>query len=72
MIVHYANWVHSCREFKDGLKIDVKTWNNDYTTKNIQIVFVCSGDKTREDYEKSMEDMPWVALPFGTDEKRIE
>ena len=44
-------------------------WNKD-GAKNIQVVVV-SGDQDQGGFTTSMNDAPWVALPFGADKTEI-
>ena len=45
-------------------------WNDD-GAKNIQVIFV-SGDRNQDGFNSLMEDVSWVALPFGADKSKIE
>ena len=41
-------------------------WNKDGLEKNIQVLMV-SGDRDLEEYAYTIEKIPWIAMPFGTD-----
>ena len=70
MIVYSASWWGGCQPFKANLKNYYNTWNKD-GANNLQVVIV-SGDQNPEGFKSTMDDAPWVALPFGADKSQYE
>ena len=70
MIVFSASWWGGCTPFKASLKNFYNEWNKD-GAQNIQVVIV-SGDQNQDGFNSTMNDMPFVALPFGANKAAIE
>ena len=65
LIVHSAAWCGSCANFKNNLRTYYDKWNEDAGINENVKVLIVSGDKDKEGYEATMEDVPWHALPYG-------
>ena len=68
VIFYNASWCNQgCGMFRSALKYAYLEWNKD-NQKNIQVVTV-SMDRTLDEFETTMEEMPWVAIPFSSEAK---
>ena len=71
MIFYNASWCGSgCGDFRAQLKAWYPEWNKD-GAKNIQIISVTM-DRTEAEYETTMEEVPWIGMPWGFDKDVIK
>ena len=67
-IFYNASWCNQgCGNFRGALKYAYMDWNKD-DQKNIQIITV-SMDRSEDEFETTMEEIPWVSLPWGSEQK---
>lgn len=62
-----AHWCPPCRSFTPKL---AEFYKKLHTEKNFEIVFV-SSDKSKDEFDKYYEEMPWLALPFSDRDRKV-
>jgi len=62
-----AHWCPPCRGFTPKL---AEFYKKLHTEKNFEIVFV-SSDKSKDEFDKYYEEMPWLALPFSDRDRKV-
>ena len=62
-----AHWCPPCRVFTPKL---AEFYKKLHTEKNFEIVFV-SSDKSKDEFDKYYEEMPWLALPFSDRDRKV-
>ena len=71
MIFYNASWCGTgCGDFRAQLKAWYPEWNKD-GEKNIQIISVTM-DRNEGEYETTMEEVPWIGMPWGFDKMKIK
>eukprot|EP00449_Zooxanthella_nutricula_P039830 CAMPEP_0198606234 /NCGR_PEP_ID=MMETSP1462-20131121/154794_1 /TAXON_ID=1333877 /ORGANISM="Brandtodinium nutriculum, Strain RCC3387" /LENGTH=283 /DNA_ID=CAMNT_0044338037 /DNA_START=75 /DNA_END=926 /DNA_ORIENTATION=+ len=60
-----AHWCPPCRAFTPKL---AEKFKNDYEAKGLKVVFV-SSDRNEQGFNEYYGEMPWHALPYGSDRK---
>ena len=65
-----AAWCGGSINFKNNLKAYYDKWNEDSGVwENVKVLIV-SGDKDKEGYDATMDDVSWHALPYGNLKRR--
>ena len=63
-----AHWCPPCRQFTPMLAEFYKNVNKD--KKQVEIIFV-SSDHNQKDFDDYFATMPWIAVPFDSDNKEL-
>ena len=64
-----AHWCPPCKMFTGKLRQFYNAVNAE--SKKLEIVWI-SGDEEEEEFEDYFEEMPWVAMPFESDNDEID